>query len=133
MLQIAHREKEGYLRVEDIKSFPRQDLLTIDSLWLLNSNGRFGFSIQKQIWESIGGKADLDLKTWEHFGEYLGWRIKNKWEPYKDLIFVLASPSGQLPRAIWSMRFNGRRKRISALTSRLKEAIQFYLKPESSD
>ncbi|MBD2197922.1 MULTISPECIES: serine/threonine-protein kinase [Calothrix] len=121
MLKISNREKERYLRVEHIKSFPCQDLLTIDGLWLLYSNGRFGFSIQKQLWERVGGKADLDLKTWNYFGECLGWRSKNKWEPYEDLSFTLASPAGHLPRAIWSMRLDGRRKRLSALTSRLTD------------
>ncbi|MEH2156350.1 serine/threonine-protein kinase [Nostoc sp.] len=119
MLKISHREKECYLRVEDIKEFPSQDLLTIDRLWVKYSNGRFGFSIQKQIWDSVGGKPDLDIETWEYFGEWLGWRIKNNWKPYEFLSFTLAAPVGQLPRAIWSMRLDGRRKRLSALTSRL--------------
>ncbi|MBW4600116.1 MAG: GUN4 domain-containing protein [Calothrix sp. FI2-JRJ7] len=30
-----------------------QDVYTIDSLWVKYSGGRFGFSIQKQIWESL--------------------------------------------------------------------------------
>ncbi|MEH2282354.1 MAG: GUN4 domain-containing protein [Nostoc sp.] len=119
MLKISHREKECYLRVEDIKEFPSQDLLTIDRLWVKYSNGRFGFSIQKQIWDSVGGKPDLDLETWKYFGESLGWRIKNNWKSYEFLSFTLAAPLGQLPRAIWSMRLDGRRKRLSALTSRL--------------
>nr|WP_256973258.1 serine/threonine-protein kinase [Nostoc sp. T09] len=121
MLKISHREKEQYLRVEDIKSFPCQDLLTIDGLWLLYSNGRFGFSVQKQIWGSVGGKPDLDLETWKYFGECLGWRHKNNWILYQSLSFKLASPAGHLPRAIWSMRLDGRRKRFSALTSRLTD------------
>ncbi|MDZ8091152.1 MULTISPECIES: GUN4 domain-containing protein [unclassified Nostoc] len=119
MLKISHREKECYLRVEDIKQFPCQDLLTIDRLWVKYSNGRFGFSIQKQIWDSVGGKPDLDLETWKYFGESLGWRIKNNWKPYEFLSFTLTAAVGQLPRAIWSMRLDGRRKRFSALTSRL--------------
>ncbi|MBC6436435.1 protein kinase, partial [Nostoc sp. HG1] len=98
MLRISHREKERYLRVEDIKNFPCQDLLTIDRLWVKYSNGRFGFSIQKRIWDSVGGKPDLDFETWEYFGECLGWRIKNNWKPYDFLSFTLTAPAGQLPR-----------------------------------
>ncbi len=119
MLRISHREKESYLRVEDIINFPCQDLLTIDRLWVKYSNGRFGFSIQKQIWDRVGGKPDLDFKTWKYFGESLGWRIKNNWKLYDSLSFTLTAPAGQLPRAVWSMRIVGRRKRLSALTSKL--------------
>ncbi|MEH2172800.1 serine/threonine-protein kinase [Nostoc sp.] len=119
MLKISYREKESYLRVEDIEKLPCQDLLTIDRLWVTYSNGRFGFSIQKQIWDSVGGKPDLDFKTWKYFGECLGWRIKNNWKPYEFLSFTLTAPAGQLPRAVWSMRIVGRRKRLSALTSKL--------------
>ncbi|YAG11445.1 non-specific serine/threonine protein kinase [Nostoc sp. DSM 114161] len=119
MLRISRREKEGYLRVEDIEKFPCQDILTIDNLWVRYSNARFGFSIQKRIWDSVGGKPDLDLETWQYFGECLGWRIKNNWKPYDFLSFTLAAPAGQLPRAVWSMRLDGRTKRLSALTSRL--------------
>ncbi|MDZ7994471.1 MAG: GUN4 domain-containing protein [Nostoc sp. EfeVER01] len=74
---------------------------------------------EQQIWDSVGGKPDLDLETWKYFGESLGWRIKNNWKPYEFLSFTLAAPVGQLPRAVWSMRLDGRRKRLSALTSRL--------------
>ncbi|BDI14356.1 hypothetical protein ANSO36C_01580 [Nostoc cf. commune SO-36] len=119
MLKISSREKEDYLRVEDIEKFPCQDLLTIDRLWVKYSNERFGFSIQKQIWDSVGGKPDLDLETWKYFGESIGWRIKNNWKPYAFLSFTLTAPAGQLPRAVLSMRLDGRRKRLSALTSRL--------------
>ncbi|MBG1241392.1 GUN4 domain-containing protein [Nostoc sp. NZL] len=119
MLKISRREKEGYLRVEDIENFPCQDILTIDILWVKYSNARFGFSIQKRVWDSLGGKPDLDLETWKYFGECLGWRIKNNWKPYDFLSFTLAAPAGQLPRAVWSMRLDGRRKRLCALTSRL--------------
>jgi WD40 repeat protein len=36
-----------------IKHFPSQDLNVIDQLWVHYSNGRYGFSVQKQIWESV--------------------------------------------------------------------------------
>ena len=50
MLQVASREKEGWLRVEDRENFPCEDLRAIDKLWVKYSNGRFGFSVQKRIW-----------------------------------------------------------------------------------
>lgn len=65
MLKISHREKEGYLRVEDIEKFPRQNLLTIDRLWVKYSNGRFGFSAgetEEEALENIKEAIQLYLQ-----------------------------------------------------------------------
>lgn len=53
MLKIARRVTAGWLREEDIENFPCQDLLSIDRLWMQYSQGRFGFTVQSQIWETI--------------------------------------------------------------------------------
>ena len=75
MLKAANREKEGFLDSVSIEKFTCTDLRTIDQLWIKYSNGRFGFSVQKRIWESVGGKpGDIDyrlLKT--KFGDRVGW------------------------------------------------------------
>lgn len=55
MLQVAGREQQGYLDLDDIRQFPCEDLRTIDQLWLQYSNGHFGFSVQKEIYLSVGG------------------------------------------------------------------------------
>jgi WD40 repeat protein len=36
-----------------IKCSPSQDLNIVDQLWVHYSNGRYGFSLQKQIWEGV--------------------------------------------------------------------------------
>ncbi|MFB2936675.1 GUN4 domain-containing protein [Aerosakkonemataceae cyanobacterium BLCC-F154] len=122
MLKIAGREKERYLRDKDLLSFPSVDLHTIDQLWVKYSNGRFGFSVTNQIWQSVGGNPNLDNKNWKNFGERVGWRVKGNWKLYEELTFTLTAPIGQLPRAVWSIRVDGRRKRISALMSKLKSS-----------
>lgn len=119
MLKITDREKERYLRDEDLSNFPCQDLRTIDKLWLKYSNNRFGFSVINTIWQSMGGNPDLDYKIWKDFGERVGWREKDRWKPYEEIAFNITAPMGHLPRAVWSIRIAGRRKRISALMSRL--------------
>ncbi|MFM6220974.1 MAG: GUN4 domain-containing protein, partial [Dolichospermum sp.] len=58
MKKLTKREQEGWLRVEDVKNFPRQELRKMDQLWVKYSNGKFGFSVQKQIWLELGGKLD---------------------------------------------------------------------------
>ncbi|MEH2282341.1 MAG: GUN4 domain-containing protein [Nostoc sp.] len=58
MLQVAGREKQGYLDLDDIRQFPCKDLRTIDQLWVQYSNGHFGFSVQKEIYLSVGGMLE---------------------------------------------------------------------------
>ena len=54
MLQVAGREKQRYLDLDDIRQFPCEDLRTIDQLWVQYSDGHFGFSVQKEIFLESG-------------------------------------------------------------------------------
>ncbi|MFM6192674.1 GUN4 domain-containing protein [Planktothrix sp.] len=95
MLEAAGRNHEGWLRYEDIHNFPREDLCTIDQLWVKYSQGRFGFSVQKNIWLEVGGKVDWE--TEEKLGDRVGWRKNGRWRVYDDLLFTLQAPVGHLP------------------------------------
>ncbi|MBW4646730.1 MAG: GUN4 domain-containing protein [Goleter apudmare HA4340-LM2] len=99
MLKVAARTKQGWLDIESINKFPNTDLATIDQLWVKYSNGRFGFSIQKRIWESIGGIADADYQTWCEFCDRIGWRQNHYWLFYSDLTFSSSAPLGHFPAA----------------------------------
>ncbi len=87
--------------VDNISFIPAEDIQNIDKLWGSNSNGRFGFRVQKQIYFSVGKKVG-------DFGEAVGWRGKAGvfggifgWKEYKDLTFNLdKAPQGHLP-AFW--------------------------------
>jgi hypothetical protein len=72
-------------------------LRTIDQLWVKYSNGRFGFSVQKRIYQSLGGTREYDSEVWEKFGDKVGWRKKNQWLYYKDLTFSEKAPEAHLP------------------------------------
>jgi hypothetical protein len=97
MCQAARREKEGWLRLEDIDSFPCEDLRTINQLWLHYSSGKFGFSVQKEIYESLGGTFQYNEKIWEKFGDRVGWREGGNWR-YSNLTFNLElAPKAHLP------------------------------------
>lgn len=80
MLQVAEREQEGWLRVEDIERFPCTDLRTIDQLWVQYSNGKFGFSVQKKIYQSLGGTKEYNREVSYEFGKKVGWYINERWE-----------------------------------------------------
>ncbi len=101
MLKVAGREEDGWLGVEDIEKFPCTDLRTIDTLWVKYSKGRFGFSVQKRIWESVGGTPDADYETYKRFGDRVKWRVDNDWLDYRDLDFTFTpeAPEGHLPAA----------------------------------
>jgi uncharacterized caspase-like protein len=93
----AGRKEDGWLTVEDIDQFPCEDLHTIDQLWIKYSNGRFGFSVQKRIYESLGGTSEYDDKIWKAFGDHVGWRVNKERLYYKDLKFNTKAPEGHLP------------------------------------
>ena len=98
MLQAANRVKEGYLTVNDIDNFPCEDLRTINQLWLSYSEGKFGFSVQKEIYHRLGGTREYNREVWESFGDAVGWRQGGSWLNSKNLTFASRkAPSGHLP------------------------------------
>ena len=101
MLAVAKREKEGWLRVEDIDNFPCVDLHTIDQLWVKYSDGKFGFSLQKRIYKGLGGTRQYNEEIWEMFGEKVGWKNEEgNWLYYRETTFNIKAPEGHLPRSI---------------------------------
>jgi serine/threonine protein kinase len=91
MLQVTGKEEEGYLNDSHIDSFPCQDLRIIDQLWVKYSKGRFGFSVQKNIWESAN-------RDWDKFCQRVGWLEQNG-ETFleSELNFTSMAPFGHLP------------------------------------
>jgi len=107
VLAVAKRENEGWLNVDSIDNFPCADLRTIDQLWVKYSDGRFGFSVQKRIYQGLGGTRSYDEKIWKAFGDKVGWRKDHwldGWLYYKDITYDKKAPEGHLP--IIGDRFN---------------------------
>jgi uncharacterized caspase-like protein len=104
MLQVANREQARYLDATSIQNFPCEVLREIDRLWVVSSEGIFGFSVQKKIYvESCGGKPDgkYDGKAMTCFGDRVGWRVKDNWIPYDVVVtFNTKEPEGRLPLRI---------------------------------
>jgi serine/threonine protein kinase len=97
ILQITGREEKDSLNIASIEQFPLMDLDTLDQLWQTFSNKRFGFRVQKRIFENLGGKITFNYPAWQSFGEHVGWYYENHWREYSQLQFSLASPEGHLP------------------------------------
>ncbi len=97
MLKAVDRENKGYLDIEDIENFPYLDLQTIDRLWLKYSQGKFGFSVQKRIWQKLDENFPEGYPIKCKFGERLGWYVNNEWLIWEELNFSLTAPDGHLP------------------------------------
>lgn len=63
MLKVASREQQGWFRREDINKFSCEDLSMINQLWLDYSQGKSGFTVQKEIWKKNGSPAQARGKT----------------------------------------------------------------------
>ena len=102
MLEVAGRQKEGWLDIESMENFSCPDLRAMDRLWVKYSNGRFGFSVQKRIYQSLGGTKEYNREVWEAFGEAIGWKQKGEkgeWlYYYSQLTFNTNAPQAHLPR-----------------------------------
>ncbi|MBD2363615.1 GUN4 domain-containing protein [Anabaena minutissima FACHB-250] len=126
MLKVANREQQRHLDLESVVNFPRTDLYTIDRLWVKYSQGRFGFSVQQRIWQSIKGTAATDplmalmigneqaaaAETCIDFGNRVGWRWKDAWVNYPELIPDDSAPAGYLPyfgffEQVWRVKVLG--------------------------
>jgi hypothetical protein len=75
----------------EVEKFPLTDLTTIDLLWQIYSEGKFGYKIQRQIWLSLG-------KDYTQLWTQLKWKSGNKWTKYpQEFIWDLSAPNGHLP------------------------------------
>lgn len=107
MLEVMNRQGEEWLRIEDIREFPCLDLHNIDHLWVKYSQGKFGFSVQKKIWESCGSPSSYN-SNWEKFGATVGWRTRGflESENYREIYSKLVTsevPRGHFP--VWGGDF----------------------------
>ena len=66
LCQLAGKPKGNPLFHYDIKKLPREDLKMLDVLWSNYSKGRFGFSVQKRIYDEVGGE-------YNRFCDRIGW------------------------------------------------------------
>jgi hypothetical protein len=83
--------KRKWLYFSEVDKFPVTDLHTIDRLWFVHSEGRFGFSVQRQIWLAQG--QDFS-KLWSK----IGWKTEKNWTRYPhEFIWNASAPRGHLP------------------------------------
>lgn len=80
-----------WLYFTEVENFPVADLQTVNRLWLVYSEGKFGFSVQRDIWLALG-------KNWEKFWFKIGWKNGNNWTRYPhEFTWNISAPPGHLP------------------------------------
>ncbi|WP_292753893.1 GUN4 domain-containing protein [Nostoc sp. NMS4] len=107
------------MKVAQEPNFNCKDLKQLDTLWVNNSKGYFGYSVQKKIYLASGNSLDFDWEKveWKNrnlwyndfkdFTKSVGWRRKDgEWKRYEELPMNL-SMRGELPSYIGVQGFWG--------------------------
>ena len=112
ILAIAGQENIENLRPEEIASIDCSELQVIDRLWLNYSGDRFGFSVQAQIYQELGGNEqstiERDTALIEQWGDKLGWRKSGNWIKCSDLDYSEDAAKGGLPGLWWNSPYGSK-------------------------
>ncbi|WP_413159933.1 GUN4 N-terminal ARM-like repeat domain-containing protein [Capilliphycus salinus ALCB114379] len=80
-----------WIYFSEVKRFSTTDLQTIDLLWQIYSEGKFGYSVQRKLWLGVG-------RNWEKLWPKIGWRQNGTWTRYpQGFTWDLTAPVGHLP------------------------------------
>ena len=89
--------KREYVYFTEVANIPSTDLCTVERLWLQFSEGAFGYSVQKRVW-------DIEKGDFDKFIRRIGWTTvendserKLRWYGQSEFIYTLKAPKGHLP------------------------------------
>jgi hypothetical protein len=118
MIKAVGKKSGDLFTSDELLNFPCQDLRTIDQLWVKYSEGRFGFSVQKEIYLECGGKPDGQYyrDAWVSFAQRVGWTRNGDWMSIK---YNTSFPKGHLPLGGWVDEEDVEDGGVSPLASRL--------------
>ena len=91
--ELAGQEavNRGYVYFSEVASIPGIDLLTLNKLWIVYSQGKFGFTVQAKILDSVNGRYE---KLWPR----IGWKKDGVWTRYpKAFNWSIEAPDGHMP------------------------------------
>ncbi|PSB51089.1 GUN4 domain-containing protein [Chamaesiphon polymorphus] len=87
----ADAVQRKWIYFTEVEQLPTIDLHTIDALWLFHSEGKFGFSVQREMWLGMS-------KNWDKLWPKIGWKEGNNWTRYPgSFTWDLTAPRGHLP------------------------------------
>lgn len=81
---------------------PCEEIQRLDRLWVKYSRGRFGFSVQRSLYQPLVKRYYEKTDAWNAFGSKVGWRVihllkQNYWKKHGELQFAIDAPAGHLP------------------------------------
>ncbi|MGK7911649.1 MAG: GUN4 domain-containing protein [Synechococcus sp.] len=112
IVEIAGAVDIEELTPNSIRHIPCNALQTIDRLWRDASDGRFGFSVQIQLYVEEGGSLNTTVEQNSEviaaWGDRLGWREGNRWRKCSELDFSLDAPVGCHPSQWWNSPYGSK-------------------------
>ncbi|MGV0029329.1 GUN4 domain-containing protein [Phormidesmis priestleyi] len=98
MIKTVGKDEGQWFEREELLNFSCEELLGIDRLWVKYSGGRFGFSVQKELYLECGGIADgkYHREAIDRFYDTIGW---TKYD-FDSVDFDTAAPRGHLPTGV---------------------------------
>ena len=106
ILKMSYREKEGWMRFNDIENMSCHDLYQLDYLWKRASNGKFGLSVQCIHYIDCGlvSGASFNKGIWEDLGDLIGWCKNGDWIETSSINNLAEANSGHFPATnVWIM------------------------------
>jgi hypothetical protein len=102
LIEMAGEEamKRGYVYWTEARQLPDEDLATVENLWLHYSDGKFGYTVQKNVWRLQKGVFDkfCDKIGWTTIDEVTGQARKRRWFGDSEFSYKLDdAPKAHLP------------------------------------
>lgn len=104
---LAKGKPHEYLPEGNMKRVPCKDFRTINNLWLAYSRGKYGFRVQRKLYEQIYEEVsrqpkipsyDVESKVYDRFARRVGWTVRDDARlNYDELIFNPRGREGHLP------------------------------------
>lgn len=86
-------QKRGWVYFTEVEAIPAEDMRTMDLLWRAASNGRYGYSVQRELWLQ-------NRRMWTKFFQAIDWvqgenNVYRKWP--QEFFYKEDAPKGHLP------------------------------------
>ena len=83
--------KRGYVYFTEVAPMSGIDLVSLDRLWTVYSQGRFGFTVQSQLLGALDGRYE---RLWPR----IGWKCDGVWTRYPGAFnWSIEAPEGHMP------------------------------------
>ena len=83
--------QRGYVYFSEVPAMQGVDLVSIDRLWTVYSQGRFGFTSQARLLTTLDGRFD---QLWPR----IGWKREGVWTRYpRSFTWSIEAPEGHMP------------------------------------